>query len=212
MNKLDFIIEWYYKENDRQISLNDSLNIPIGVLTGLFVIFYYMVSTFSFSEETHLFVTIPFIIFMIFGAVFSILVVFYLFKSYNNFTGHFEYKMLTYPTILNKHFENLQKYVVENKQLLDTETTAETLYEKDLYEMLSEYLNRNIDNNNRKTKFLYKAKKFLLYSVISVFLCAIPFYFNQTLNKKNIKPQQINTSVSDSCNTNQVTSKILKYE
>lgn len=35
MNRLGFLLERYDKEWERQSTLNDSLNMPVGIITGL---------------------------------------------------------------------------------------------------------------------------------------------------------------------------------
>ena len=46
LNRIDFLKEWFYKEEERKNSLNDSLNIPIGILTGLIAIISYLFKEF----------------------------------------------------------------------------------------------------------------------------------------------------------------------
>ena len=128
MNRIDFITEWYHKENERQTSLNDSLNIPIGILTVLFALFFYMFTGFSFDAETNSIVEISFIVFMVLALICWVLVVFFLFRSYNNLFKSYEYKGIPYPTVLNEQYEKLQQYIEENKNLLENGITVICYY------------------------------------------------------------------------------------
>jgi len=191
MDRFNFTIDWFHKENDRQISLNDSLNIPIGILTGVFALVFYMFTSFSFSTEFNSLIEFSFVLFIVLTLLCWIVVVYFLFKSYNNLFNCYEYKGIPFPTVLNEQYENLEKYVSANRELLDKETSVDTLYENQLVEMLSEYLNRNIENNDRKSWYLHLAKKFLLGCIISVILCAIPFTIHFCLNKEVDKVQKV---------------------
>lgn len=191
MNRIDFTIEWFHKENDRQISLNNSLSTPIGILTGLFALFFYMFTSFSFKSELHFYIEFSFVLFILLSLLFWALVVFYLFKSYDNLFKTYEYKAIPYPSDLNDQYKKLEKYVEENKDLLDAKVNVDTLYEEQLIDMFSEYLNRNIENNDKKSKNLHIAKKLLLLCIISSFLCAIPFIFHFVSIKEIEKVQKV---------------------
>ncbi len=193
MDRLDYIIDWYHKENERQNSLNNSLNIPIGILTGIFALMFYMFTSFSFSKETNYLLEFSFIVLIILSIFLWFIVVYFLFKSYNNLFNNYEYKAIPFPTELNEQYEKLEAYVIKNKELLDDKTTANSLYEKQFLLMISEYLNRNIENNDTKSWYLHLAKKFLLVCIISIILCAIPFTIHYWLNKEieNIQKVEI---------------------
>ena len=51
MNKIDFLKEWYYKEDERKDCLNNSLNIPIGILTAILAGLYFIVNKFNYQYE-----------------------------------------------------------------------------------------------------------------------------------------------------------------
>jgi hypothetical protein len=187
MNRLDFLIDWYHKENERHSNLNNSLSIPIGILTGLFALFFFLVKEFSFKSESHFYIKLLFVSFLILACICWLLVVFNLFCSYNNLFKGYEYKGLPYPTILNEQYENLEKFVSENKDELDSDDTAQNFYESQLIEMLSDDLNRNLANNDIKSRYLHIAKKYLLGCIIAVIVSAVPFMVNYIQNGKEDK-------------------------
>lgn len=52
MKNLNFLIDWYHKENERRDSINRALNIPIGILTGLFILFFFLLREFRYEQES----------------------------------------------------------------------------------------------------------------------------------------------------------------
>ena len=60
-----------------------------------------------------------------------------------------------------------------------------------MIEMLSDYLNRNIENNDKKSWFLHVAKKFLLGCIISAILCSVPYIIHFSSNKEIDKVQNV---------------------
>ena len=76
-------------------------------------------------------------------------------------------------------------FVKQNKTELDKETTADSIYEEQLEQMINEYLDTNINNNDTKSHHLYDAKKYLLGCIISTLICSIPFTINFIENKNN---------------------------
>lgn len=192
MNRLNFIIEWYHKENERRLSLNDSLNIPIGILTGLFALFFFIAKEFTFSKESYSITEIIFIICLSISSILWVSVVYNLFMSYNKLFKGYEYKGLPYPTKLSEQHKKLVLFVEEKKSELDSGTTADSIYEEQLEQMINEYLNRNINNNDTKSQYLHDAKKYLLSCIIFTLICSVPFTINFINNKNNEKIHKIN--------------------
>jgi hypothetical protein len=90
MNKLQFLIDWYNREEERKSSAENSLNIPIGILTLLFAIQFFLIKDFDFNsckdwEKTCL------LGFVILSTLASLGSVYYLFKSYHNFPNEYKY-------------------------------------------------------------------------------------------------------------------------
>lgn len=191
MNRLNFYIDWFYKEADRQTSLNESLNIPIGILTVVFGLLFFMFANFSFSLEENVTIEMLFLLFLVITSVLGVAVILYLFASYIGFFTGNGYKALPVPYKLNKQYKELEQYIEENKQLLDKNITADSIYEEQLMEMLSDYIDYNVETNDRKMSYLYRAKQLLFVCVISVMLCAIPFSIHFYSNKEKENVQKI---------------------
>ncbi|MGI0106541.1 hypothetical protein [Salinimicrobium sp. WS361] len=194
MKNADFLIDWYHKENERKDSLNNSLNIPIGILTGLFILFFFLFKEFKLEKDFSLTLNIIFYIFLFLAIVAWIVVVYNLFGSYNNFFKGYTYQALPYPTILEKHYADLELFCEENKDELDENTTPETLYKDQFQDMLSGYLNVNINNNDLKASFLFTAKKYLIWCFILVLLSCFPFSYNYQKHNNTEKINKIEIS------------------
>jgi hypothetical protein len=212
MKRLDFYIDWYQKENERQISLNDSLNLPIGILTGLFAVIFFMLKEFTFSTETRMWVLSIFVILILAAVVCWIIVAYNLYMSYNRLHVGYEYKGIPYPTILNEQYDKLQTYVEENILKLGSSITKDSLFEAQLSEMISEYLNRNISNNDQKSMYLHISKRFLLICILFIILSSLPFFCNYIKyqdNKEITKVQVMN--IPDLNKTNNLEYKYIKH-
>lgn len=190
MNRLDFLIEWYHKENERHISLDDSLNIPIGIVTGLFAFAFFLLKEFNFTNENDSIIFYSFLFFVLLSLSFCLLVVYNLFMSYNNLFKGYEYEGLPYASQLDTHYKSLKVYAEENSEILDDDVTKDTIFEGQLIEMISLNIDTNVRNNDLKSEYLHRAKQFLFFCIISSFICTIPFIFNyQKHNEKVYKIQ-----------------------
>jgi len=194
MKNLEFLIDWYHKENERKDSINNSLNIPIGILTGLFILFFFLFKEFKLEKDFSSTLDIIFYILLFLAIVVWIIVIYNLFGSYNNFFKGYTYQAIPYPTLLEKHYENLETFYEKNKNELDDDTTAETLYKEQFQDMLSGYLNENINNNDLKASFLFVAKKYLIWCFILVLLSCFPFSYNYQKHNNTEKINKIEIS------------------
>lgn len=191
MNRLDFAIEWYHKENERQTALNESLNIPVGILTGVFALYFYMVNEYGFELKNHTIITCVFVLLLIASMGFWLYVLFHLFLAYNNGFKGYTYQAIPYPTVINEQFETLTTFAEDNKDALEGDT-AEDLFEVQFHEMLSGYLNVNIENNDKKSFHIHTAKTNLLRCIIFLILSFVPFSVSYFQHKQQLKaPEEI---------------------
>ena len=210
MNRFDFFKDWYQREDERLSDLNNSLNIPIGILTGLFAIIFFLIKEFNLQEENY-WILLSFFFLIISSIIFWIIVIFHLFKSYNKLFKGYEYEAFPFPSQLNNQYEELKKWHDENKEELDQEDTVESIYQNQLIEMISGYLEVNITNNDSKSKHLFIAKKFLLITIILISISVIPYSLNKILTKAPDKIQKIEIQNLSEIFQN-VTSKMEKEE
>lgn len=190
MNKLDFTIDWYHKENERQNALNDSLNIPIGILTAIFALYSYLINEYGFETKINWLVTLGFILLLCLSAGFWLYVLYQLFRAYNDGFNGYTYQALPYPTVMNEYYQSLATFLEEHnddKNLQD----IDQLYDNQLHEMISGYLNVNIGNNDKKSYHIHTAKTNLLRCIIFLILSIIPFSFVYIHHKNNAGPQEV---------------------
>jgi hypothetical protein len=211
MDKLDFYLDWYHKENDRQTSLNDSLNLPIGILTGLFAVIFFMLKEFSYGDELLTWDEVVFVLGMALALISWIVVAYNLFQSYNRLYKGYEFMGIPYPTTLNEQYKKIEDYHNTYKSQLSKDITADSLFEDQLTGMISEYLNNNISNNDQKSKYLHRSKQFLLICISAIIFSALPFFINYLENQKKASATKVEvTNFNDLNNSRNFDNKHFK--
>lgn len=176
MKLLDFFIDWHKSEEERKTSLENSLNIPIGILTVIFAVLFYLISEFDFKYSSQVEIII-FLFSSILSFLFSLFSCYFLFKSYNNLFKGYEYMGLPFPTQLFRHNEKLDAYY-KQYQANFPDKSGDTEFEKYLTEKIANHLDTNTYNNDLKAKYLYISKRYLFISVLVLVISFIPFLTN----------------------------------
>ncbi len=196
VNKLDFYIEWHHKENERNVALSDSLNIPIGIITAIAAAQFYLFSEYTFVYLFGFF-EIIFLLLTGINLILWIVTVFFLFKSYYGPIGGHTYRYLPYPQTLTNQYLELQDYCQEYKDILEDGTTPESLAEVQLRDLVIECLSINIENNDLKSASIHNAKRILFLSLITLVVAFIPFAVNYHSNKFKIKQKSYMSTQSE---------------
>jgi hypothetical protein len=189
MDRIDFLKEWFYKEDERKNSLNDSLNIPIGILTALIALKSYLFNEFNPVNEMNC-IKYSFYFFMCISLIFWLISVFKLLQSYNDLYKGYSYLGYPGPRFLKDDREMLKKYMEENKELLDDNITLETLEKDSLENLLTVCLETNVYNNDRKSAYLHSSKIHIINSLIFI-LISSALYTANYISNKNDKIQKI---------------------
>jgi hypothetical protein len=187
MNKLDFLIDWYNREEARRTALETSLNIPIGILTVLFAIHFYLFKEFEFQDSSSLEI-IVLAGFVLISIISGLIASFFLLKSYHNLFNGFKYTGLPYATELFRHEKELLSYYEEHKDYY-TETDGKKEFDGYLISKLAEHIDRNAFNNDKKSEYLHSSKKYLFISILTVVIAFIPFIYGSFGKTK--KAQQV---------------------
>lgn len=120
------------------------------------------------------------------------MVVYQLFRSYNDgIIGH-AYKALEFPSKINKYYSELQTYEKEYNEYYSEEgfsVSSAKMYDEYMIEKLSTALDINIGNNDKKSYHLHLAKTALFGCITFLVFCMIPFISNVTKGEK--PPQKI---------------------
>ncbi|MPS72081.1 MAG: hypothetical protein E2590_02925 [Chryseobacterium sp.] len=183
IDRNDFLKEWYYKEEERRNNLDNSLNIPIGILTALVAGIYYLLSKYNYLED-NFFLKAIFIILILLTIVFWIVSIYFVLLSYNRMYKGFDYKAFPCAKFIKNEYDKLQEYYDENKDDLSSEITLEILVNNNVEEILSECVENNVNNNDNKAYYLYKSKIHLINCIISIFITIIFFSINYIQHEK----------------------------
>jgi hypothetical protein len=201
MDKLDFYINWYNREEERKVSLDNSLNIPIGILTIIFAILFFLLKEFDFWNTTQLYIYL--IIFLVGISFISALIVsLYLFKSYHNIFVGYEYKGIPYPSLLLNHEYELINYYESYKDHFPG-ITGEEKFKEYLINKIVELTDINSFNNDKKSEFLHKAKGYTGISLNALILAFIPFISNsvnkrsKTINEERFLNAELNDRINN---------------
>lgn len=201
MDRYEFLKEWYHQENGRHLSLNDSLNIPIGVLTGIFAAIFFYVTGFGYKNGNEILLII-FILCIGALVVLCFITAYYLLLSYNNLLKGYVYKYLAEATKWNEHLQNLKIYYKENTIYFgdNVDDNAEKRLREDLIEGFAQYIDHNVLNNDRKSGYLHKAKQYLFVTLIATVVTFIPFGFHFFNKEQETSCQRIEITNIDSLN------------
>jgi len=88
---------------------------------------------------------------------------------------------------LKKHREELSAYFLE---YYNDEKRADEMFKQNLTDTYIKCLNTNSFNNDKKTESLFRAKNFMILSIISTLFTVIPFginYFQKPIEEQTIK-------------------------
>lgn len=178
MDRLQFNIDWYHKENERHQALNEAISIPTGIVTAISVVFYFQLIEFQFNITLNPISNTFFLLLTSISLFFWVVVVYCLFKSYNDCLKGHTYKAIEFPITLNSYYNGLNEYkenLIEFNELFDSELA----YENYIYDHTSTILDHNIGINDKKSFYIHLAKKWLFVCIISLLLSFIPFMYNK---------------------------------
>lgn len=176
MNDLEFYENWYDKEEQRRTSLENSLNIPIGILTVNFILQFYLIKEFDFKIST-LYEEIFLISAVVFSFIAALVATYYLLKSYHRIYKGFEYKGLPYPSELLEYKNQLKKYYQDfaiNYPGIDSDKE----FEKYLLNKYVTYIDQNAYNNDYKAKTLHSSRRYIFISLFTILIAFVPFIYN----------------------------------
>lgn len=189
MDRIEFIKEWFYKEEERKHSLNDSLNIPIGILTALIALISYIFNEFNSIKE-NVYIIYPFYFFFIISMLFWFVSTFKLLQSYNDLYKGYAYLGFPKPSFLKDENLILKDYLEKNKEHIDENTNLANLEKDSLETLLIQCLETNVYNNDKKSAYLHSSKIHMINCLISIVFSSVFFTIN-FIGYKNEKIQKI---------------------
>lgn len=166
MNDLAFYKSIYDRELSRRKSLDDSISIPIGIISLLIglVSFYYT------SAEYKAIIDNSKAALILYGITIILLnlSIIFLVKSYNNFLRGFSYPNIS----LLKEVRNFQKVEIPkyNEQVAKEKHID---FEEDLTDKLIAIADRNTQINDSRAIYIYRAKTLIILSLATIFITTI---------------------------------------
>ena len=177
LNRAAFYQTLYFAELKRKEELRTALTLPTGILTvlgGVIAIFLRELGRANTVDATvSVLGVLTFLLIISF-----LLTVSHLIRSYHDYT----YDYIPYATDLELAYQELLDYH-------ETAEEAEADFEASVLHRLVTAHRRNAFNNDSKSSHLHNANQGLIYCLVLVLLCAIP-YFLRTL-QHNEAVQQI---------------------
>ena len=183
MNKIELLKEWFYKEEERKGALNDSLNIPIGILTGVLAGIYFLVSKYNYFSGSKI-LKLIFIILIVASILFWLACIAYLLLSYNNFYKGYKYKSFPNARFIQTEYDTLKPYYKKYKKYLKKNITLDKLVENNIEEILIQCIDNNVFNNDRKSAYLHSSKIHILNCILLLFISSVIFSINYINNEK----------------------------
>ncbi|BDB52149.1 hypothetical protein [Flavobacterium ammonificans] len=177
MKNLEIYKEFYFREIDRKNELNNIINIPIIIITGIISVQFYF-----YSQQIENSLKIYLEVLSIISALSILYSIFYLLKSFGNFFKNHSYKELNEMNSIYKYERELIK---EQKKTAD----AESLFLEYLNEQFSDCASHNFLINKTRTEDIAKSKKGIFISTILfsiIFLISIITMAKKTENTKPI--------------------------
>jgi len=173
LDKLDILKEWYYKEEERKESLNNSINLQIGILTALIAAMYFLATNFNFDikfDEKYWFICL-----LIISALSWIVSIVFLMLAYHAY--HYAY--FSSPSFIDDEYEIMKPYYNQHKLRLDEDRISiDSLVKVNVENLLKQSIKINVNINDRKSGFIYKSKMCLFISLISLFISSLFYIFN----------------------------------
>lgn len=170
MNQFDFYKEFYFKELDSRSDINNSLSLPIGLITALVAGNFYLLTNFDYKYS--LLFTLFFTIIIMSGLFFLSASVYQLIKSYSDFPRGYKYLILADTNDLENYNQKLKDFHAQNP---DSEGTSYQEFEDYILGELIKNTDANQKNNKRKYNFRYNCEKYLITAFVAIYI-SLPFF------------------------------------
>jgi len=178
MDNLDFCKEHYFFEINRKHQLTSSLALPVGLLTVIGGVVVYYLKYISVSSDI---ISNIYNILLMVTLFFVGRTVYYLIRSYHNYT----YSYIATPDELLDYHQELLNYHNNNCN------KADEIFCKYLQNQYSKKASKNTWNNDSKSEFLHKANSNLIYSLIILLMCSIPYFYITNGNTKSVQQVEL---------------------
>jgi hypothetical protein len=173
MNDLDFYKSIYDRELNRRVRLDDSVSIPIGLISLIIGLISYFYTNKEFNQI--IIKNFSVIILITITLICLAISITYLIKSYNNFLRGFDYPNISYL----KEVREFQKVKIPEYNS-KVEIEKQLVFEEKLIEKLISITDENTKINDKRSFDIYLAKTFLILSLIFMFVTTILLIIKNT--------------------------------
>jgi hypothetical protein len=191
MNRFDFYKELYFYEISRKNEISNSISITIGIISAFSGVIFYLLTSFDYGNNN--IVTSIFIISLFPVLVFLMKSIYYLVRSFSNFTdGHF-YKYLSSPKDFENYYGGLEEYYKKSRM---ENGDSNIDFDNHLISQFIETTSFNQKRNNDRVFHRFLSHRNIIYTFLSICLILVPFGINFGINKKvpNIESVKINST------------------
>lgn len=210
MNRFEYYKELYFKELERREHINQELNTPLSILTGLIVGIFFLATTFSYesSEASKIlfWVILLLALLPLCASVYFLVLGFVDRKAFFQLWNVYEYKALPKTSEIRDWQLNLDRYY---ENLLGTNVgvaeASNEQFQTAMIDRLIEFTDHNIQRNDTKGYNIYNAKIFVIYSVLVSSLLVFPYGYS--LYKK---PKVYYKLIMDAKDSHRVSSQVSK--
>jgi len=173
LTEIKFYRELYYQEQTRKSEIDNSIGFPSTLLTIVIGGGLYLLKN-SYINNTNQYFVYPNMFLLLFWSLFIITIclsIFFLMKIYTN--NLMRYKYLPSPVAFSKRETELYDHYLEFFKSLPTLNPEEdalkaskSKFEEDLFAYYIEFASKNQWINDIRILDLYKARRFLILSII----------------------------------------------
>lgn len=198
MDRLEFYKSLYEREQLRRETLNNSVSIPIGIISALIAALVYIITNYNYSENIEC--TCGLFLLVILCVILVFISIYYIARSFNNLLRGNEYKELAIPSKIECYYNELKSYNNNDKEKTDVDFSDYLMKE------FIKYADSNTKINDKRSLDLYKSKTFLILAVVVIVFASMPYVYGVCKGPK----KKINVSIEKNSDKLKQDS-ILKY-
>lgn len=176
--KEHYEFEWSHRSH-----LTSALNIPIAVSTVLGGAEVVLLQKFPYAKDIP---TSLFLFFSVCSVISLITAIVYLFKAVHGY----RYQRVPTPFKIKKHYDDLISWWGRNG---GTEENAKDDLKSYINQRMGEAIEINATNNKNKSAYIHKSNGALIFSLIFLAICSIPFLVKMVNEpQKTVKVEIVN--------------------
>lgn len=184
MDRLEIYKESYYKELERNDNLEDALNMPLSLVSGMLAVLFFFFTSYDYDGKCGLICRVVFLFLMCVATVFVGITTYFLTMSYNKglkFKGY-PYAYLDSLSVIDTFYDSLIKYRADSG---GTVTNANEDLEQYLIKNFRDVATINVKLNATRIEYLHRAKMWIVRSLLPIVFSAAFFGYNFYMKDKN---------------------------